>query len=136
MAGENGPVFETTIPASADLSSFQYRAVFINSSGSAGTFTEAGGTAGTPPIGILTNKPAAAGRGARVAMQGITKMEAAMAINPGDVVVAKQAGRGSALSAGGSVAGTGWAVGIAKGVAAASGDIFDIYVNPFFFSRA
>src|SRR3989304_1568891 len=76
MAGEQ-KANEITIPASADLSGFQYRAVHLRSDGSAGTYISAMATAiggGTIPLGILTNKPTAAGQGARVAIGGVAKM--------------------------------------------------------------
>lgn len=137
MAGERGQLLEVTVPASADLSSFQYRGIVLTSSGSAGTHAEVVGTAATATFGILTNKPAAANRAARVCIQGITKLEAVSAIAIGDIVtVAGAGGRGSALVATPLTAGTGWAIGRALSRAAASGDIFEVYVNPFFYNRA
>ena len=134
MAGENQPL-EITIPASADLSSFQYRAVWQRSDGSAGTHAEAYGTAGTPSIGILTNKPGAAGRGARIAIGGVAKMEAGVAVAAGDLVIAAGiAGRATAI--GPTTAFAGYAMGIAKTRAAASGDIFEVYLTgPFWVQR-
>ena len=55
MSGET-KVVEITVPASADLSGFQYRAVFLNASGSAGTYISAMATAiggGTIPLGAI-----------------------------------------------------------------------------------
>lgn len=138
MAGEL-QAHEITIPASADLSSFQYRAVYMRSDGSAGTYSETwtqpGG--GSPAIGIMSNKPGASGRGARISMPGgVVKMEAVAAINPGDVVSVWFGGRGTPLSAGGTVAGTSWALGIAKTRAGASADLFELFYQPFYFSHA
>lgn len=132
MAGEQKAV-EITVPASADLSKFQYRAVYLNSSGSAGTFLETWGTAATPSIGILTNKPSAAGQGARVAIQGVAKLEATLAIAAGDIVTSANAGRGSSIAP--TTAYQSWVLGIAKTRAAASGDIFEVFVNPSFYGR-
>lgn len=134
MAGEYQPL-ERTIPASADLSAFQYRGVTIDSAGSAGTFANpVGAAASTPVYGILTNKPGAASRGARVCVSGVTKMEAGSAVAIGDLVlVVGQAGRGVGIAP--STAGTHWVVGRAMTRAAASGDIFEVAVNPFFYLR-
>lgn len=134
MAGEFGP-FERTIPASADLSAFQYRAVHLRSDGSAGTFVDTvSGSAGTPVIGILTNKPGAASRGARVAVGGMTKMEAGSAVAIGDLVaVVGQGGRGVGI--GPTAQFTGWILGRAWSKAAASGDIFEVSVQPSFYTR-
>ncbi len=133
MAGENDAI-EITVPASADMSSFQYRGVWMRSDGSAGTFAAAFGSASTPCFGVLTNKPAAAGRGARIAIGGVAKLQAGAVIAAGDIVtVPGQAGQGSAIDQ--NTAGQSWALGIAKSRAAASGDIFEVFVQPFFYAR-
>lgn len=136
MAGEFEPR-EITVPASADLSNFQYRAVTISSLGSAGTYAEPVGAsgAGTMPFGILTNKPGSASRGARVCVDGISKLEAGSPVAIGDlVVIVGQAGRGVGIAP--SLAGTHYILGRAKGRAAASGDIFEVMVNPQWYVRA
>lgn len=136
MAGEFAPE-ELTIPASADLSNFQYRAVHLRSDGSAGTYSEPVGAsgAGTAPIGVLTNKPGSASRGARVCVGGITKLEAGSAVAANDmVVIVGQAGRGVGIAP--TTAGTHWVLGRARTRAAASGDIFEVLVNPSWYVRA
>lgn len=136
MAGEFNPN-ELTIPASADLSTFQYRAVTLRSDGSAGTYAEGVGASsnGTIPIGVLTNKPGSAGRGARVCVGGITKIEAGSAVAAGDMVmIVGQAGRAVGVN-GASQAGTFWFLGRARTRAAASGDIFEVMVQPGFYRR-
>src|SRR5688572_27051243 len=108
MAGERGPQ-ETTVPASADLSAFQYRAVHLRSDGSAGTFAEVHqvSNGSTPPFGVLTNKPGASSRGARVAYRGMTKLEAGIAIAIGDFVgITGGGGRGTPVTM--TAAGTCW----------------------------
>lgn len=138
MAGTRGPVLEITIPASGDLSADQYRCVSINSSGSA--VNAPGGTAssGTPIIGIQTNKPGAAGRGTRITISGVEKLECAAAWAPGDAITALSgaAGRGSPISVGGLNSGTGWIVGIAVTSTGASGDIGEVMVLPQYFAHA
>ena len=138
MAGETKAI-EITVPASADLSGFQYRAVFLNSSGSAGTYISAMATAiggGTIPLGVLTNKPSAAGQGARVAIGGIAKMLCgAASIAAGALVtVPGMGGQGSSIAV--TDAGTYYVLGIAKTRAAASGDFFEVIVNPRLHARA
>ncbi len=138
MAGDT-QVIEITVPASADLSGFQYRAVFLRSDGSAGTYISAMGTAiggGTMPLGILNNKPGAAGRGARVAIGGIAKMICgAASIAAGEIVtVPGMGGQGSSIAQ--NAAGTYYAIGFAKTRAAASGDIFEVIVQPYLHARA
>lgn len=137
MSGET-KVVEITVPASADLSGFQYRAVFLNASGSAGTYISAMATAiggGTIPLGVLTNKPTAAGQGARVAVGGVAKMLAGAVIAAGELVtVPGQGGQGSSIAV--NAAGTYYVLGQAKTRAAASGDIFEVIVNPRLHARA
>ena len=60
-----------SFPAAADLSGKQYHIVDMESDGEV-TFTTA---ATDVPVGVLQNKPAAAGRAASVAIGGITKVE-------------------------------------------------------------
>ena len=129
MAGERDPE-ELTFPAGADLSTYQYRGVILNGAGSVAAFS-----AGSPIVGILTNKPGAAGRPARVCIAGVQKLEAICAIAPGDVVTCSTDGRGTVLAAGGG-AGTGYALGIAVSRAAASADIFEVLVEPSYFVHA
>ncbi|MCU0296967.1 MAG: hypothetical protein MUF33_00440 [Candidatus Nanopelagicales bacterium] len=69
MATENTPVC-LSFPAAGDLSADQYKAVEL---GSAGTVSVAN-AAGEPVIGILQDKPGAAGRVAQVAVGGVSKV--------------------------------------------------------------
>lgn len=61
--------FPITLEASADLSTKQYRFVTL-SSGQVAVVASAGADA----IGVLSDKPAAAGRPARVVVGGVTKV--------------------------------------------------------------
>lgn len=137
MASEN-QVVEITVPAGLDMSAFQYRAVQMLANGSAGTMStlmSVGHGKGTAPFGILTNKPAAAGRGARIAVGGVAKMVCgAASIAAGALVTAPgMGGQGSSIVT--TDSGTTWVLGIAKTRAAASGDIFEVIIAPHYHSN-
>lgn len=114
-------VFSKT--ANADLSSSQYRILYVVNDADVDVLANDG----THPIGVLLNKPAAAGRAARVAGPGcICKVEAGAVIDEGDRIVAVAGGRGSAAPAGTNV----WTAGIAMTAASGSGVIFEMMVHP------
>lgn len=71
------PGFATSFDAGADLSANQFYPVIL---GSTGRVTIPGGQ-GVYAIGVLQNKPAAAGRSATVMCSGITKVRAGAAID-------------------------------------------------------
>lgn len=71
-----------SIPASGDLSASQYCFVHMNSSQQLAV----SGVAGNP-LGVLQDKPAAAGRPGSVAIAGVTKVRAGGAITQGNEVV-------------------------------------------------
>lgn len=77
-----------SFPANADLSASQYCFVTLNSSGNVAV-TGASGDA----IGVLQNKPAAAGRAAAVAIGGRTKMLLGGTVAKGAQVVSDSTGR-------------------------------------------
>lgn len=82
MATEND-VRSITLPAAADLSTKQFYGVEINSSGQ----VSVNNAAGEFCIGVLQNKPSAAGRAATVAYSGITKVVAGSGgLDEGDLV--------------------------------------------------
>lgn len=111
-----------TLPAAGDLSTNQFRGVYIDNNGRVAVNT---GTA-TPFIGILMNKPGAIDEGAEVAIRGsIVKMEAGAAINERDAVSGVAGGRGSATTDD-----LEYVVGRAVTPAAASADLFEIEVAP------
>lgn len=87
------PVFDQTFEAGADLSTKQYLGVVLSSDGQIDP-----ATAGAPCIGVLQNKPAAAGRAASVRVLGITRMVAGGVINPGDRVTTDADGKAVAAS--------------------------------------
>lgn len=109
--------------AGADYSSSQFRIVGIASDGQVDPLAD--GT--TMPIGVLLNKPAAAGAGAEVAVAGSdVKLEAGAALNEGDLVVAVTGGRGSAVASGG----TAYIIGVCTQAASGSGAIAGVLVMP------
>lgn len=87
-----------TIPASADLSSYQYRAVKVGASGLA----LAG--AGEVAIGILQGNPDAAGQAASVGVKGISKLwvTAGTAISVNSALRSSTIGYGVISSTGGT----------------------------------
>jgi hypothetical protein len=112
-----------SLPASADLSTYQYRIVCVNDSGDLAVPA----TNATMPVGILLNKPSAANRAGRVAAQGcIVKCEAGAAINERALIQAVAGGRGSAAAAGTPV----YVVGRAITAASGSGVLFELEVSP------
>ncbi len=99
-----------TLPANTDLSTKQYYAVDANSSGEA---VVAG--AGSTFVGVLGNKPSAAGQAAEIVISGVTPMVCGGTIAIGAAVKIDAAGKavsassgdkaiGRALSAGASAA--------------------------------
>ncbi len=78
MATQN-QVQSITLPAAGDLSAKQFRFVNVNSSGQAAAVASAGGAG----IGVLQNKPDAAGKAATVAHAGVVKVVAGGSITAG-----------------------------------------------------
>ena len=107
-------------PAGQDLSTSQYRIVYLSDEGRIET---ANGN-GTSLLGILLNKPSAVGQAARVAIDGsVVKCEAGGAVNERDAVGAAAGGRGTA-----GVIDNAYIVGRALSAAAASADLFEVSV--------
>src|SRR4051812_24809023 len=77
-----------SVPASADLSALQYRAMTINSSGQI-----AATGAGVRSDGILQDKPGAAGRPGCLAISGVSKAVAGAAITNGALLMATTNGK-------------------------------------------
>lgn len=67
-----------TRPAAGDLSAGQYRFVELNSSGQVSVCNGAGELS----VGVLQDKPDAAGRAACVAYRGVSKIVLAATLNP------------------------------------------------------
>src|SRR3990167_2056430 len=84
-------------PADADLSTDQFRILYMKTDGDVDIITGSG----TMPIGVLLNKPAAAARAARVAGPGcICKCEAGATVDEGQLIQAVAGGRGSPAAVG------------------------------------
>lgn len=73
------PGFRFTLPAAADLSALQYTFVDVNSSGQA-----AAGANDGRAVGVLQNKPNAAGKSATIMKSGISKVVAGGTVTAGD----------------------------------------------------
>lgn len=124
MATQERPIC-ISFAAGADLSSNQFRIMGIAADGQIDAETD-GGADNPGIVGILQNKPTAAGQGAEVAVGGISKFEAGAAVDEGEWVVPVAGGRGSALAAGGSS----YVVGLCVGGASGSGAIGEVLVMP------
>lgn len=118
----NKGVKSISLAAGADYSTSQFRIVTIATDGQIDPV--AAGT--VPAIGVLMNKPAAAGAGAEVAIAGVAKVEAGAAIDEGSWVVAVTGGRGSPVAAGG----TAYVVGMCVQSASGSGAFAGVLVMP------
>lgn len=90
-----------TIPAGANLSAEQFTFVVINSSGQVVQQTTAGGDA----VGILGNKPAAAGDPAEVVIGGIMKCVLGATVAAGAKVQSDTTGRAITAATGDHVLG-------------------------------
>jgi hypothetical protein len=84
------PILDVSLPASTDLSASQFCAVVANSSKQAAL--PSGAT--VPIMGVLQNKPNAAGKAAEIRVYGITKLvtNSTGVTNPGDRVGVDSAG--------------------------------------------
>ena len=122
MATENS-LLSISLPAAADLSAAQYKIVHINSSGQAAL-----SNATSLGVGVLQNKPTAAGRIATVAHAGITKCVAGAAITAGVRVTSDANGNAIAAATAGDAV-IGFAV-----TGAASGDVFPVLLTQSHFA--
>ena len=124
---------ETTVisvPAAYDLSSYQFHVVLLDAAGNACIQTNIAPTAGSGIVlGILQNKPAAAGRAARVAIGGISKCVAGEAITAAEIVFPTTSG----LTLGSSFLGVGtfWPhrIGVAMNAASGSLSVFQVLLK-------
>lgn len=119
MSNEN-QLIKYTLPAAGDLSAKQYRFLAVDTNGQ----VDAVATQGNDPVGVLCNKPDAAGKAAEIAVYGIAKVVAAGAINPGAKVMSNNAGAAIAATSTNFVAGQ-----YLGTSAAASGDIIPVLLR-------
>jgi hypothetical protein len=87
---------DITVQAGGDLSSHQYKFVTMASDGQVDLTASAGGTA----LGILQNKPDAAGKAAVVRIFGGSKLELGATITPDDKLQSTAAGVGDVAASG------------------------------------
>lgn len=122
MAYEN--TCETiSVPAAADLSTHQYKLMTLNSSGQAAL-----GNATNLIVGVLQNKPTAAGQAATLCWAGVSKVVAAGVITAGARVTSDANGLAIAATTAGDAV-----VGVALATSAAN-DIIPILINPYPFA--
>lgn len=120
MAYHGGLTYLPGLQAAADLSSYQFRFVYLSAANKV-TYC---GTAGAAAIGVLCNKPAAAGRAADVTDRGIAKVEAGAAVAAGAAVMTDASGRAiTATNANAKV--LGYAVNAASG----AGSIIEVVLQ-------
>ena len=84
-------------PAASDLSAKEYYFVTVDSSGNL-----AASVPGDRPLGILQDKPAAAGRAGRVAISGVSKVVLGGTVTAGDAMGFDTNGAGVTLASGDS----------------------------------
>ncbi|NPV72075.1 MAG: DUF2190 family protein [Firmicutes bacterium] len=124
------PVFDFTLEAAADLSASQYRFVRVDANGRAALCG-----AGQPAVGVLQNKPSAAGQAAQVRALGITKVVAGAAIAKGALVASDASGQAvaatvtTANTTTGALTGS-HVAGIALEAAAAAGGVISVLLLP------
>ena len=90
----DGSGISATFTAAADLSTFQHCFVKITADNTVNACTGAADL----PIGVLLNKPSAAGQAAHVMMAGVTKLKCAGVINVGTTLAAETAATARATS--------------------------------------
>lgn len=81
--------------AGQDLSGSQYKFVDLASDGQ----VDPVGTAGAKAVGVLQDKPSAAGKVATVGIEGVTKIELAATLDAGAEVMSNTAGEAVAITA-------------------------------------
>ena len=124
------PVFDFTLEAAADLSASQYRFVRVDANGRAALCG-----AGQPAVGVLQNKPSAAGQAAQVRALGITKVVAGGAISKGALVASDASGQAvaatvtTANTTTGALTGS-HVAGIALEAAAGAGQVISVLLLP------
>jgi hypothetical protein len=118
MASDQGTVIDITLEAGADLSAGQYRFVTLAADGQVDLTGSAGGTA----LGVLQNKPDAAGKAAVIRVVGVSKLVAAGTITPDDKLQSDASGDALAAATGDHV--------LAQALANADdNDVFPAFIN-------
>lgn len=112
------PGFKFSLEASGDLSASQFRFVTADANGQAAV---AG--AGVPTIGVLQDKPSAAGIAGEIMGDGITKVVAGAAVTAGAQVMSDATGRAVTATTGNHIAGQ------ALETAANAGEIISVFLK-------
>lgn len=132
MAYGGGDYLDITLPAAADLSTYQYKFVKVDANGR-GTITA---NATDPILGILQNKPSVQDAPARIRIAGISKLVGGAALNEGDMLASTVQDATSGSANGMGTAAAAGQVGVFVGAiclaaTGGSGDIADVLVTRF-----
>lgn len=119
----DGEGHDITLPAAADLSSYQYRCVTVDANGRVALAADA---QALTVIGILQNKPAGADAAARVRISGISKCVFGAAVNEGVEVTSNLEGFATAAATTKD-----WVVGKTLHAPGGSGDVQDVLVMQY-----
>lgn len=112
---------DITLPAAADLSARQFHAVAIDTNGQVALSGAAGNV-----VGILQNKPSAAGQAARVRIAGVSKHRGGAALGEGDRLQSNAQGFGTATTTDGNEI-----FATVLTATGGSGDITDVLITRF-----
>lgn len=86
------PLFSITLKAAADLSAHQYKFVKLDSNGDAAAIAQETDV----PIGVLQEKPAAAGRACQVMVIGVSKLQGDADLAKGNAITTSADGQAQA----------------------------------------
>lgn len=114
------PGFKFSQEASADLSAKQFHFLTAPDANKRTTFV---GTQGAMSIGVLQNKPSAAGQAAEVMQNGISKVVAHAAVAAGAAVASSNTGRAITAATGNRV------LGVAMEAAANAGEVIAVLLT-------
>ena len=123
MATQQGGI-DITLSANADLSTYLYNVVEMKTTADQVGLAISPTSNGAIPMGVLQNKPAAAGREALVRIGGTTKVVAGAAITVGQECTFNASGRAIAVSSAHE-----WRIGVAMSAAAADGDEIEMKMH-------
>lgn len=127
MAYQGEQIKIVGLEAGGDLSASQYR--FVKAGSTAKQVVQAT-VDGEKVLGVLQNKPSAAGRAAEIVMLGVTKVEAGEAISYGDAVKTDSAGRAAVIELTATGADVGdIAIGTALEAASDAGDVITVLIG-------
>lgn len=123
MAAGGGDYFTLSAKAAGDLTGAQYHFVRYSA---ADTVNISSQDAAEDWVGVLQNKPNAAGRAATVQFAGETKITAGGSLTVNDLITTNGSGRAAAATSGDMI------MGRVQETAAADGDVIRMLIMPFF----